>query len=106
MNKVSFPPATNNLVRGMWDGYSSGFYLCSVSELQCDPFPLWAISFPSLTRGQGVDTGFNVLQDPLQIYTTTVFLRKKLRYNSHNIFTLLKCTLLFSHQVMSDSVTP
>ena len=106
MNKVSFPPGTNNLGRGMWDGYSSGFYLCSVSELQCDPFPLWAISFPSLTRGQGVDTGFNVLQDPLQIYTTTVFLRKKLRYNSHNIFTLLKCTLLFSHQVMSDSVTP
>ena len=77
MNKVSFAPGTNNLGRGMWDGYNSGFYLCSVSELQCDPFPLWAISFPSLTRGQGVDTGFNVLQDPLQIYTTTFFFKEK-----------------------------
>ena len=73
MKKVSCPAGTNNLGRGTRDGYSSGFYLCSVSDLQCDPFPLWAISFPSLTQGQGVDAGFNVLQDPLQIYTTTFF---------------------------------
>ena len=88
MKKVSCPAGTNNLGRGTRDGYSSGFYLCSVSDLQCDPFPLWAISFPSLTQGQGVDAGFNVLQDPLQIYTTTFFLRKKLRYNSQNIHSL------------------
>ena len=78
MKKVSCPPGTNNLGRGPWDGYSSGFYLCSVSDLQCDPFPFWAISFPSLTWGQGVDAGFSVLQDPLQIYTTIFFFKKKI----------------------------
>lgn len=78
MKKVSCPPGTNNLGRGTWDGYSSGFYLCSVSDLQCDPFPFWALSFPSLTWGQGVDAGFNVLQDPLQIYTTIFFFKKKI----------------------------